>query len=61
MFLRIGEPVRSAKFARFVDVDRESTRYLLSADSEALDFRTAPGLALTSASRSAVRRTCGTR
>src|ERR1700731_835388 len=46
MFLRIGETVRSAQFARFVDVDREPTRHLFSADLKALDLRTAPRLAL---------------
>jgi hypothetical protein len=46
MFLRIGEAVGSAEFARFVDVDREPARHLLSADRKALDLRTAPRLAL---------------
>src|SRR6266446_345232 len=46
MLLRIGEPVRSAQFARFVDVDREPTWHPFSADPEALDLRTAPRLAL---------------
>src|SRR5215469_875853 len=46
MFLRIGEPVRAAEFARLVDVDREPARHLFSADPEALDLRTAPRLAL---------------
>src|SRR6202011_1708460 len=46
MLLRIGEPVCSAQFARFVDVDREPTRHPFSADLEALDLRTAPRLAL---------------
>src|SRR5262245_37236833 len=45
-FLRIGEPVRPAHFARLVDVDRESTRHPFSADFEALDLRTALRLAL---------------
>jgi hypothetical protein len=48
MFLRIGEPVRSAQFARFVDIDREPARHLFSADLEAFDLRTAVGLALPS-------------
>src|SRR6266699_3086190 len=46
MLLRIGELVRSAQFARFVDIDREPTRHPLSADPEALDLRSAPRLAL---------------
>src|SRR3984893_3688317 len=48
MLLRIGEPVWSAQFARLVDVDREPTRHLFSADPEALDPRPAPRLALPS-------------
>jgi hypothetical protein len=39
MFLRIGEPVRAAQFARLVNVDPELARHLLPADSEALDVR----------------------
>src|SRR5271154_7301491 len=46
MFLRIGEPVRSSQFARFVDVDREPARHPIAADFEALDLRTASRLAL---------------
>src|SRR5207249_1503738 len=46
MFLRIGEPVTSPQFARLIDVDREPTRHLFSADPEALDLRAAPGLTL---------------
>src|SRR6266403_3691961 len=46
MFLRIGEPVCSTQFARFIDVDREPTRHPFSADPEAFDLRTAPGLSL---------------
>src|SRR5260221_8438050 len=46
MFLRIGEPVRSAELARFVDVDRDPTWHLFSADPEALDLRTTPRLTL---------------
>src|SRR5258708_28163486 len=45
MFLGIGETVRSAQFAWFVDIDREATRHLRSADFEALDLRAAPSLA----------------
>src|ERR1700736_3202506 len=46
VFLRIGEPVCSTQFARFIDVDREPTRHPFSADPEAFDLRTAPGLSL---------------
>src|SRR3984893_7952533 len=46
MFLRIGEPVCSTQFARFIDVDREPTLHPFSADPEAFDLRTAPGLSL---------------
>jgi hypothetical protein len=46
MLLRIGETVRSAEFARFVDVDRELARHLLSAYLKTRDFRAAPRLAL---------------
>src|SRR5260221_5169264 len=46
VFLWIGEPVRSANFDRFVDIDREPARHPLAADLESLDWRAAPCLAL---------------
>ena len=46
MFLRIGELVRSANFARFVDVDREPASNPFAADLKAIHLRTAPRLAL---------------
>jgi hypothetical protein len=38
--------IRSAKFARLVDLDRKLARYPRSADLEAVDVRATPRLAL---------------
>src|SRR5215471_4989278 len=46
VFLRIREHVRSTEFVRLVDIDGELSRHARSADSEAVDMRSAPRLAL---------------
>src|SRR5262249_52505023 len=46
IFLRIGEPVRSSKLARLIDIDCKPTRHPFFANREAIDFRAASRLAL---------------
>src|SRR5262245_39743489 len=58
MFLRIGEPVRYTKLARFVDVDGEPARHPFSADLEALDLRPAARLTLPGRRDAPVRLAC---